>query len=294
MTIKYFIGAAIAVVGLSTMTSCEKDLMTYEGDVCAYFDVRWGVAHLEGQWAHQYYSRVPFGATNDDDIILSNIDVRVTGEPSNKDRKIRIEINPDSSNVVVGEDVDPIDGDYIVKAGEDLTTLTLKFHRTKRMDGDTLMLQLKIVDGDGFVLNRFPNYDDENHTAYRTKDPVFDYNHDAQIHNIFIFDTLVKPAGWWGTESGGLFGLFSPTKWRLMMEISGTVVEDYASNTVMSSARAQAVGQIVGEYLWEKVKQQDPVIDENGYMMWVNAINTIAGSAAWTQTTTWEEYKQKH
>jgi len=293
MSIKYFIGAAMAIVGLSTMTSCEKEMMTYAGDDCAYFDVRWGVAHLKDYWAHQYYTKVAFGSTNDNDIVVSNIDVRVSGKPSDKDRTIRIIANADSSNVVIGEDVDAFEGDYVVKAGEDKTTLTLTFHRTARMDGDTLQLQLKIAEGKGLVLDRYPDYDDEYYTAYRTADANFDYNHDAQIHNIFIFDTLVQPAGWWGSATGGIFGLFSPTKWRLMMQVSGTVVDDYATMNTMSSARAQSVGQIFGEYLWEKVKQQDPVIDENGCMMWVNAITSIAGSASWTQSTTWEEYKKK-
>ena len=40
-------------------TSCEKEIMNYEGVDGLYFDVRWGKEFRDpSQWAHQYYTPV--------------------------------------------------------------------------------------------------------------------------------------------------------------------------------------------------------------------------------------------
>lgn len=290
----HIISIAAALLGTFALVGCVKELQTYNGDDCVYFDVHWGVEWLEGMWAHQYYSTVPFGAMNESDYTLKNIDVRVSGMLSDKDRLVHIIANPDSTTLIAGVEYDPIDGDYLIRAGETTTTLYIYFHRTERMLNDTLQLQLKIVEAEGLDVSRFPDYDDGNHVAYRTKDAHFDYNHDAQIHNIFVFDTVVKPGGWWGTAAGGTWGLFSAKKWRLMMDLTNTVVSDYASTSTMTTNRAQSIGRTVAEYLWEQVQKRTPVIDEDGSMMWVNAVSAVAGTSSWSQGTKWEDYSQKH
>ena len=290
----HIISAAAVLLGILALTGCEQKFQTYNGDDCVYFDVHWGVDWLEGKWAHQYYSTVSFGSIDGKDCTLSNIDIRVSGMPCDKDREVYIIANPDSTTLASGTEFDPIDGKYVIPAGSTKTTLSVTFHRTERMSSDTLLLQLKIKEADGLDISRFPDYDDENNTAYRTENAAFDYNHDAQVHNIFVYDTVVKPGGWWGTQSGGLWGLFSSKKWRLMMELTNTVVSDYASTSIMGSKRAQSIGTVVAEYLWSQVQKREPVIDEDGSMMWVNAVSTVAGTSAWTQGTKWEDYSKTH
>ena len=83
-------------------------------------------------------------------------------------------------------------------------------------------------------------------------------------------------------------------KFKFMMEISGTTIFDYTQEK-MSSARATAIGQQVAEELVRRARAKDPVIDKDGTMMWVMAVQSGKyGKDAWTAFTKPEDYLKKH
>jgi len=76
------------------------------------------------------------------------------------------------------------------------------------------------------------------------------------------------------------------------MELTGTTIEDFSSAKTMPSARMAAIGETLARYLIEKAIARDPVLDEDGTMMYCNAVGTLGGSNAWAPFTTPEEYYQ--
>ena len=67
----------------ASFTSCEKEIMNYEGVDGLYFDVRWGKDFRDpDQWAHQYYTPVEFGAMTDETY---TVQLRVTTSGTIKD-----------------------------------------------------------------------------------------------------------------------------------------------------------------------------------------------------------------
>lgn len=85
-------------------TSCEKEIMNYEGVDGLYFDVRWGKEFRDpSQWAHQYYTPVEFGAMTDEAYSVQ-LRVATSGTIKDYDRPFSITIGKDSTDAVAGRD----------------------------------------------------------------------------------------------------------------------------------------------------------------------------------------------
>lgn len=115
---------------------------------------------------------------------------------------------------------------------------------------------------------------------------------DATAHKVVVSDVMSEPEGWFGAATGGgTFGKFSAKKWRLMMELSNTDVDDYTDEK-MSSARATVIGEQLGRYLLEQAAKgrEYAVIDEDGTMMWCMAIQTLDPVNAWAAFTNPDDY----
>lgn len=275
---------------LALFASCEKELMTYEGKDSIYFDVRNEVAWLDPDtWSHEYYSKISFGSTSSDEITKS-FKVQASGKPSSIDREFRVVVVKDSTELQEG-DFTGLAESYCIKAGETFTTVDLTFHRGAHMKNDTLQLQLALVANEHFSL-MFDEIGKAPEQYDPTVDVAFDYNHNASIHNIFVFDVMSKPKQWAGMEDTGRgsLGGFSAKKWMLIMELTGTTVEDFADASTMPSARMTAIGETLAIFLLEKASMKTPVLDEDGNMMFCNAVSTLGGSAAWQPFTKPEKY----
>ena len=79
----------------ASFTSCEKEIMDYEGVDGLYFDVRWGKDFRSpDQWAHQYYTPVEFGAMTAN-TYTAQVRVTTSGTIKDYDRPFSITIyNP--------------------------------------------------------------------------------------------------------------------------------------------------------------------------------------------------------
>lgn len=61
----------------------------------------------------------------------------------------------------------------------------------------------------------------------------------------------------------------------------------------MSFPRAQAISQEVAKHLLEAAQKEQPILDEDGTMMWVSYVNILGGTRGWAQFTKPEEYYNK-
>lgn len=273
-----YIGTAIVAVGLA---SCEKDIMTYQGEDGIYFDVRWGKEFREpDQWAHQYYTPIEFGNMTDNSYTVQ-LRVAASGTIKDYDRPFSIEIGKDSTDAVAGRDYIDFDKEYVIKAGERYAYFDITFNRNKAMEGDTLTLQLKLIPNEHFTCP-FTNYRDN--TRYDLPETSYGYNYDATFHKIVVNDVMTKPGQWWGGDDGsGIFGRFSRKKFLLMMELTNTTIDDYANIQTMPLGRAQAIGEALGRYLLEQADKDNSgayaVLDEDGTLMHCLAVNSINPNA---------------
>lgn len=286
MNMKRIVDKLWLMAVLLVLTGCEKELMNYEGADCLYFDVRSAFSSIdESLWPHEYFSTVAFGSTMDNDIVLT-CKVMASGYPKDYDRTFQITANPDSTTAVVGRDYDGLENSYTIKAGEMSATVKLTVHRSPEMADDTLRLQLMLHENEYFKL-LYVNYEDFEQAYEPTHHKLFSQNHNAAYHNIWLYDVMVQPKGWWA----GLFGPFSAKKWQLMMKVTNTEMVDYDTMATMPQMRAEAINESFGEYLLEQAKSRETVILENdGTMMWVKAVNTLGGARGWDKDTKPADY----
>lgn len=287
--IKYILG--LMTLSLITMSSCEKETMDYEGQDGLYFDVRWGAewGDPENEWAHQYYTPIEFGQMVEASYDV-HLRVKTTGTIKDYDRPFTVIVNKDSTNAIAGEDYDGLGEQYVIKAGETCAYIDFTMYRTERMADENVYIQLKLQPNEYFTLP-FEDYGDS--PGHWSPETVYTTNSDASVHKVVANNYLVQPGGWWGADTGGgTFGKFSLTKFRLMMELTDTTIDDYESMTIMPLGRANAISESLARYLLEQAAKgrEYAVLDEDGTMMWCSYIEKMGGSNAWAAFTKPEDY----
>ena len=191
-------------VALFSLTGCEKELMDYEGKDCLYFDVRRGASWIEPDlWAHWNYSEVTFGNILSNDTTIA-VKISATGAAKDFDRAFQVIVTKDSTELQEGVEYEPLKSEYAIKAGETSTFVDVTFHRTERMNNDTLKFQLQIIPNDYFhtMFEKYLDYPG----PYDASQPKveFNYNSNARFHNMFVDDVLIQPEQWFGSDLGGV------------------------------------------------------------------------------------------
>lgn len=284
----------ITAIGLMIVTlfaSCEKEIMTYEGQDSLYFDVRWGAewGDHETQWAHQYFTPVEFGKKNSATEALQ-LRVMATGTIKDYDRPFKVTVLADSTNAVAGEDYTGFSEEHVIKAGERFAYVDVVINRTERMERENVYLTFLLHANEHFTLP-FTNFDDQE--SNWKPDTSYGKNTNAAMHKVVANNFMVQPDGWIGTDAGfGLFGKFSPKKFRLMMDLTGTDVADYASGETMPMSRAYSISEALARYLLEEAAKgrEHAVLDEDGTMMFCMYVTNLGGSRAWQPFTKPEDY----
>ena len=283
----------IHLIGIMSFlfASCEQEIMTYEGEEAIYFDVRYGSSwgDPENEWAHQYYTPVEFGRLNDESY-TAQLRVKATGTVKDYDRPFSVTVLEDSTTAIKGSEFELQTNNFVIKAGETHAYIDVLIHRTERMSEENVYLMLQLQENEHFTL-RFSDYGDS--AGHWAPETLHSTNTDASVHKLVINDLLVKPNGWIGTDDAGLglFGKFSPTKYRLMMEVTNTEMDDYA---VRNTGFANAVSEKFARYLLEKAAlgRDHVVLDEDGTMMWCMYVQSsyLGGDKAWQPFTDPDEY----
>lgn len=262
---------------LCLAAACEKELMDFEGKDAIYFDVQYGPEWgNETKWAHQLYTVVSFGKI-DSNYVNLNLKVGIAGDVKDYDRPFRIEIVPDSTNAIAGTEYEGLAEDHWIKAGSTKAYIPMVVRKTERMDNDTVHIQLRIVPGPDFVL---PFSEIGKMPGRWTTDTVFSKNVNPTIHNIYMFNKLVQPAGWMPGYNNSWMGIFSAKKYQLMIDVTGFKKEDFENVSLMQSGRAKLIARMLAKYLMEQYKKGREywVLDEDGSMMQVGGVTWAAGT----------------
>ena len=261
---------------LPFMGSCEKEIMDYEGQDGLYFDVQWDNNPLINtdttRWIRQHYTLVNFAKEGTMETEVG-VKVAVAGSVKDYDRPFDFKVVQDSTTAIVNEEYELLDPPYI-PAGKNHTYLKLKFIRTDRMVDETVKLQIELLPNEhftlpfkdvGYINGRFPN---DAESIYST------YDH-ANVHNIFINNMLVKPAGWHNVQFGYYY---SNKKFELLLKLAyenfGWVNADFEDRNKMQAGRAEAVARVTRIFLLEQYNlgREHWILDDDGSMMYVAGV----------------------
>lgn len=262
----YLIAASITILGL---TSCEKELMSYEGLEGVYFAVQsgssWG---SDKSWPYMPYTNLEFIKVAGNQTTL-NIKVMATGPLKEHDRTFKVEVNPDSTTAVLGVHYDAIPAEVTIPANSCVAYIPVVLHRTPEMKTTKLTLGLRLVANKDFALS-FTHWDAVPGFTSGTVYPTFD----ASLHSIIISDFLVQPAVWTGSvnsigQETGLWGAFSRKKLDRMCARFNLTYNDFMSTTTMPLVLQRLITTAVSKDLIELYNKHTPVLEDDGRLMYL-------------------------
>ena len=266
---------------LPFISSCEKDIMDYEGVDGLYFDAQWdtnpNINTDTTKWIRQHYTLVNFAKEGGMEL-EAGAKIAISGSVKDYDRPISFKVVADSTTAIADEEYELLEQPYI-PAGKNHTYLKFKFKRTERMIDETVKLQIQLLPNKhfalpfvevGYINGRFPN---DAESEYST------YDH-ANVHNFFINNMLVKPAGWHNVQFGYYY---STKKYELLLKLAyenfGWVNADFEDRNKMQSGRAEAIARVARIFLMEQYRlgREYWILDEDGSMMYVAGVTWAEG-----------------
>lgn len=266
-------------------SSCAKeDIDIYSGEDALFFSQQWGLPHfvnnigLNGGMVnhHQAYSKIAFGGMIEEDSLLL-LNIQTSGFIRDYDRPFSVEVVADSTTAFEGPEfelVDPV-ADAVIPAGKTSTRIRIQFHKTERMNDENLMLQVRIIPGEHFVLPFDENGYGKMPIYHSTATMLNEFNHlnlDPSIHNIFINNFLTPPPGW----QDGQLGIWSSEKFRLLLDMTAdrlgwnVATWNDQANMWPPATRYTMAQTLLAEYLLEQYYKGREywVLDPDGTMMW--------------------------
>ena len=266
---------------LPFISSCEKDIMDYEGVDGLYFDAQWdtnpNINTDTTKWIRQHYTLVNFAKEGGMEL-EAGAKIAISGSVKDYDRPISFKVVADSTTAIADEEYELLEEPYI-PAGKNHTYLKFKFKRTDRMIDETVKLQIQLLPNEhftlpfvevGYINGRFPN---DAESEYST------YDH-ANVHNFFINNMLVKPAGWHNVQFGYYY---STKKYELLLKLAyenfGWVNADFEDRNKMQSGRAEAIARVARIFLMEQYRlgREYWILDEDGSLMYVSGVTWAEG-----------------
>lgn len=229
--------STIFLVG--SLISCEKSLMTYEGESNIYF-AEAGV--MDSRVAIDS-SAVSFSLVTNTDSIKKVV-VSVLGAPVNYDRAYKLEIDP-SSTAVLGTHFE-MPENFVIKKNALKDTIPVRLIRTP----DMLTTEFSII------FNLLPNENFKTNMKQRLSSSRKVIK--CTTKKLMVSDVLLQPRNW----STGPFGPFTRKKLFLICEITGTT--PLYMNTVMTPGESIAFGRIVQRYLNEQKDKGNIIYEADG------------------------------
>lgn len=250
--------------------SCERDLMSYEGEEAVYFAVQYGESWgTEKDWPYMPYTTAEFGRILEDTMVV-RIKVAVTGPEKDYPRPFKIVVNPDSTTAREGIDYRMLADEYIVESNSSFAYVPVLLYRQPEMKTDTVTLGLKLVPNDFFAVTfkRFDKMD-----GFTNGKVVID-SFDATLHSIFIVDVMPQPSQWSKWE----FGTFTETKLNRMCKELGYTYADFEDKMVITYLQQAVISRQFSKILNEAYHKKEPILEDNGQLMWVNGCEWEEGT----------------
>lgn len=253
--------------------ACKKDDKFFEGEEGIYFSVQYGPEWGDEKvWANQAITEVEFvNVLGDSDTL--ELKVMTTGNIKDFDRPFSIEVLKDSTDAVQGENYEPLETSYVIKAGEYYTMIPLVLKRAENIKEGKKSLTLRLLPNEHFTIGipvwqRLPN---------QWESQVFKGDFPADQHRIMISDFVTRPSEWIGLDNDGLeagmWGAFTEKKYRLIAEHFDLVYDDFMSPTSMPSAKKTVIREYMVRYLQNLYNQGTPILEDDGRLMWFMGVS---------------------
>lgn len=150
----------------------------------------------------------------------------------------------------------------MVEANRSYAYIPVLFYRQPEMKNDTVTLGLKLVANDHFSLT-FKEFDKME--GFTSGSVVFE-QFDATMHKILVTDIMPKPSQWLDNT----FGTFTPEKLNRMCLELGYTYDDFQDPRKMNYVEQYTVARKFAEILNKAYENGEPILENNGQMMWVS------------------------
>ncbi|MDR0544230.1 MAG: DUF4843 domain-containing protein [Odoribacteraceae bacterium] len=259
--------AAILAGAALVLSSCERELMGYEGEEGVYFAVQHGASYgSEWTWPYQPYSNVEF-IRETGDTVTKQFKVMATGPVKDYDRVFRVAINLDSTTARQGVDYELPGEDFVISANSSVGYVSILLKRTPGLQDSVKKIGLRLVENSFFSL-AFPEWDAVPGLNSGTIVAKFD----ASLHTINMNDFIVQPPVWTGSiqaggREAGMWGAFSRKKLEMMCVRFSLTYNDFLNTTTMPTVLQGLIATTMSNDLIELYNQHTPVLEDDGRLM---------------------------
>ena len=257
---------------ISILNSCTKEMMSYEGNTGVYFAVKQGDSYLsETYWPYSPFSTINFASFDTSEITVS-LKVMITGPTADHDRHFTLRVNPDSTTAELGVHYKEVPTSITVPAGATEAFVDVHLLKTADLQVEEKTLGLQLLPNEDFELS-FPEF----HALPELTAGDIVEEFDASMHSLKINDFLVEPEVWLGSiqegnRESGLFGAFTRKKMELITEVMGIEYVEFTKDETMPLVRSMLIANEMAEYLINKYNEGDPVLEDDGRLMWIGAV----------------------
>lgn len=247
-----------------TVSSCEADLMDYEGDSGVYFAVQYPWISGAGdslRWEFCPVSDVSFFLQEKQDSTIK-IRVQILGDAVGYDRYFKVVVVDTGTTAVLNHDYDVIDENQKIAANTHYTDMRIKLYKQSDLSGTRRSIMLRLEETPDFKLPfdtwyPWPGLYDWSPSVGSDVEDI-----SAIEHTIYISDVIKQPEGWFA----GLLGTFTVKKFNMMCDMFDLTINDFTKAN-MNSNRAQAFGQRFDAYLKAQKDAGNEILEDDGTPM---------------------------
>lgn len=190
---------------------------------------------------------------------LVRVTIRTIGPTVNYDRPYKVEIVPEETTGIEGEDFDISENESVIKAGEATDYYKIRMLRTPKLSqGVRVKVKIRIVPNEYFTL---PIQELKNSSSWSedgeflpTTTYIITFSEEYSLP--FPFDI------YWPDY----FGSFTAAKMKVVNQVMGYTYQSWSDGTVAYGKLAFMAGE-TKKYLQQQADAGTPVIDEDGSYM---------------------------
>lgn len=235
------------ISALILFTGCNGEIPEYSGVSGIYFAMSKTKGGLDdSKLDYTDNTSLPFAVFDKEDSVLI-VRAKVLGEIAAHDREVIVEVITDKSTAVSGEDYEPLQEKYYVRANEAYAQIPIHFYKKSSLKDNERTLQIRLKESKDFNLPMpywlAPNSSDKNGV-------------DVIYHTISISDKWVKLPGF----NEYFLGTYSEKKNRLICEQFNMTLLDFLEP--MTTTKCKTLGIKFDQYLKEMEAKGQTVYED--------------------------------
>lgn len=263
---KYIYISLIVLVALY-MQSCEKETMVYKGESGGISGIYFlytssytmsGSGRVDHYQDSMEFSFAKVAANISESTI--KLPVKLLGDVTGYNRTFIARVT--GGTAVVNEDYVALENEYIMPANQPETTIPLILKRTDKLKNRKLNLTVELIENENFKLLLPSKINDDGKTEINT------------THIKVIFSEIYTEPWFYSLFGVDNFGPFTVKKFEYINTIMGWSPANWDDGTVTAGIMGYAARRIQAE-LQERADNNDPVYDEDGSLMQLEAPYTV-------------------